>query len=209
MASGSAYRGGSYRGGSIAGRSMNSGRAASSRMEASNIRPAINDGQWHSFGNSAVSARGANSTLVARNTAFVTTRAGFVGAGPRFAPGFRSVGFRGGFGCCWGGFGWGFGVGWPFWGAYWGPYWGFAWNPWWYNPYWYGPGYYGYGPYYDYGYDDYGYDWSDDPPAYRAPEPSSDQGNYATTPQLMTDWSSNPPPYRPVEIAENTAPQTN
>jgi hypothetical protein len=113
---------------------------------SSNIRPAVADGQWHSFGNSSASVR--------------TVSAGFVGG---IRPGF-GVGFRGGFGgfgCCgfgrwgWGGWGFGFGIGWPFWG----PYWAFGWDPWWYNPYWYGPGYDGYA--------DYSYDWSDNPPPYR------------------------------------------
>jgi hypothetical protein len=121
---------------------------------SSGIRPAIADGQWHSFGNSSASVR--------------TAGAGFVGGGRGFG-----VGFRGGlgYGCCgfgrwgwgggwgWGGWGFGFGIGYPFWGGFWGPYSAF-WSPWWYNPYWYGPASY-------YNYPDYSYDWSDNPPPYQ------------------------------------------
>jgi hypothetical protein len=147
-------------GGSLAGRGFGSGV-----NHASNIRPAINDGQWHSFGSTNASARGAS---------------GFVGGNPRAIPGFGwggrawggSRGWGGGWGrgCCWGGFGFGFGG--SYWGAYWGPGWGFGWNPWWYNPYW-GYDAYWLGPPYAY-YSDYSYDWSDNPP-YRS-DPSQDKG---------------------------------
>jgi hypothetical protein len=189
-------RGGTYRGGSAeAGRSL-----GSTRSESANIRPAINDGQWHSFGNSRGSARlgagrnpgdSANSNLVAHNTVgteggwrsfgsvgSVRGEASFIGGG-----GFRGAGFgfRGGYGrgCCWGGLGFGFGIGWPYWGFGWGPAWAF-WNPWWYGPYYYGPYWYGAWPGYNYGYD-YSYDdysdmWSTNPPPYR-PDASQDKSN--------------------------------
>jgi hypothetical protein len=111
-----------------------------SNAGSANIRPAINDGQWHSFGNAGstrASASTANSSLVAHSTGF---NGGFrsFGGEPRFGIG---GGFRGG----WGGFGFGFGWGWGW--PYWGPAWAF-WDPWWYSPYWHSP--YSYGPGYDY-----------------------------------------------------------
>jgi hypothetical protein len=195
-----------YRGDSVSGRSLGSSPTQSARAQASNIRPAINDGQWHSFGNGSTSAhssqaRGsaavANSTLVAHNTI------GSIGNGWRSFggnTGFVSGGFRGirgfggygwGRGCCWGGWGWGgwgwgggwaFGIGWPFWGFYWGPAWGWGlWGPWAYGPYWYGPygyGAYWYGPYgYDTAYDDYSDVWSSNPPPYRPPDARQDNSN--------------------------------
>jgi hypothetical protein len=153
-----------------------SGRSSSAA--SSNIRPAINDGQWHSFGNGSASARtasagSANSNLVAHNTGF-SRGSGYFG-GVRGEPGFgvrggyggygfgRGYGWGGGWG---GGWGWGgLGFGWP----YWGPAWAFGWSPW-YNPYWYGwPGY---------GYSNY---WYDAPP-YRSDvsnDPSYDNGDNA------------------------------
>jgi hypothetical protein len=134
-----------------AGRSSGSmaGRSSADRASADrslNIRAAVADGQWHSFGGSSASVRSAS--------------AGFVG-GVRPGAGLGFRGGFGGFGCCgFGRGGWGFGFGGPFWG----PYWAFAWDPWWYNPYWYGTG--AYYSYQGYG-SDYGYDWSDDPPPYR------------------------------------------
>jgi hypothetical protein len=116
---------------------------------SSNIRPAIADGQWHSFGNRDVVRTAATS--------------GFVG-GARTANFGRSGNFRGG----WGGYGWGGRGGWGWGGLGFGfgwPYWGFGWDPWLYSPYWYGPWAYSYYP--DYGLDYYGYNWSDDPPPYR------------------------------------------
>ena len=161
-----------------AGRGIGSSRSMSSESHShagsSNIRPAINDGQWHSFGNAgnstrAASARPANS-LVARSTGFSGGRRSF-GGEPRFGVG---GGFRGGWGggwrggCCWGGgfgfgFGWGYGWGWP----YWGPAWAFGWDPFWYPPYWYSP--YGYGAGYGY-YSDSSYnsDASYNTPPYRS-----------------------------------------
>ncbi|MGA3105310.1 MAG: hypothetical protein ABSD53_12585 [Terriglobales bacterium] len=176
--------------GGMSGRSgaVGSGRSSGAEADrAANIRPAIHDGQWHSFGNSGSSAHGAsgaNSNLMARSVAgreggfqsFGGSR-GFEG-GSRFQPGF---GFRGGWGggygwggrgwgCCggwgWGGFGFGFGFGGPYWGAYWGPAWGLGWSPWWYDPYWYGQA--AYGPY-----------------------------AYGGGPGYMDNWDDNPPPYRP------------
>jgi hypothetical protein len=144
---------GSYRGaGAGAGRNSFDSHSA-------NIRPAINDGQWHSFGSAS----------------------GVAGGTFRGTPGFgRGYGWGGGYGwgrgwgCCgsWGWGGWGFGFGWPYWG------WGLAWNPWWYNPYWYAPWPASY--YYPY----YGYDWSDNPPPYRPDSASDDDSNasYPGTP---------------------------
>ena len=142
-------------GGPHAGRGFGSGV-----NHASNIHPAINDGQWHSFGSTNASARFGS---------------GFVGGTSRTIPGFgwggRGWGGGRGRGCCWGG--WGFGFGGPYWGAYWGPAWGFGWNPWWYSPYW-GYDAYWLGTPYAY-YPDYSYDWSDNPP-YRS-DPSPDNGS--------------------------------
>ncbi|MGB8012727.1 MAG: hypothetical protein WCF68_14020 [Terriglobales bacterium] len=178
---GRSYGGGSYTrgGGSQAGRSL-----GSSRTESSNLRPAINDGQWHSFGNGSSahssehisansSANGSARSSEVRNSGSVahsslSAHNGGVADGSwhsfgatRGAPGFVGrtygwghEGWRGGWG--WGG--WGFGIGWPYWGFYWGPAWAFAWDPWWYGPYWYAPLAY---PYY---YPDYGYDSYDNPP---------------------------------------------
>jgi len=164
---------------------MEAGRNfSSSGSRSSNVRPAINDGQWHSFGNAASSGRNsgalAHSSLSARNAgisdggwhSFGPTRGAFGGAGFGFrggawrggGPGF---GWRGG--CCWDGWGWGFGFGWPFWSAYWGPGWAFGWDPWWYSPYWYAPLAYSYYP-------DYSLNWEDNPPPYR-PDLSSDYGS--------------------------------
>ena len=172
------------------GSAMESGRNLSaSAGRSSNFRPAINDGQWHSFGNSAHSSAGHNSAafsnLVARSAGntngnwhgFGSSREGslrgvsnFNGGGFRPTGGF---GFRGG--CCWrpgfgGGFGFGLGfgsrgfrVGYPFWAFGWDPWW---YNPYWYGPYWYAPTVYGYYPGYD-GYLDYNEDWSNNPPPYR------------------------------------------
>jgi hypothetical protein len=169
---------------------LGAGRSpGSSGDRSSNIRPAINDGQWHSFGNAGSSARSnagrnsgssANSSLSARNAGSVeggwhsfgpSRGAPSFGGGPlRGAPGFGrgGDGWRGGWrgndwdrGWGWGG--WGFGVGWPFWGFYWGPAWAFGWDPWWYGSYGYGP----WPAYSYYHYPDYSYDWSDNPPPYR------------------------------------------
>jgi hypothetical protein len=142
------------------------------------VRPAIADGQWHSFGNTSAS------------TAFAG-RSNFVGIG-RYPGGWGGGGIRGGwpvYGCCAGGWGWGFGFGYP--------YWALAWDPWWFSPYWYGPygyGPYWYGPYSSFGYDPgYSYDWNDNPPPYRSapgdsqssqqssPNPASDSDNSAAT----------------------------
>jgi hypothetical protein len=191
---GGSYRqGGSFRGGSEAApRGMGSrshggpeaGRGFGiSGNRASNFRPAINDGQWHSFGNSGSSARLsegrnsgslANSRLSARNTgrsegawrSFGPSRvsSGFVDRASVATPGFswRGNGWRGGwprFGrCCGWGWGWGFGFGWPWWGGSWG-----LWNPWWYDPFWYAP-WPAYSYYPDYSWDYDGYDPSYDPP---------------------------------------------
>jgi hypothetical protein len=192
---------GGYRGGSEAGRSAEN--------HSSSFRPAINDGQWHSFGNSSSSARlseGRNSgrspgsNLMARNVgssdgawhSFGSVggsglRGGFVGGPSRVAPGF---GWHGGYGYGWGR-GWGccgWGFGWPYWGFYWGPSWA-LWNPWWYSPYWYGPW-----PGYAY-YPDYSYDWLDNPPPYRPTDPSADndaKGSYLSAPSLTYDNQFDP-----------------
>jgi hypothetical protein len=120
----------------------------------SNVRPAINDGQWHSFGSSGNRLSGASPRVAAS----------LVGRASGIAPGFawRGNGWRGGwpaFG--WGrgwGWGWGFGFGWPWWGGSWG-----LWNPWWYDPFWYAPSpAYSYYP--DYSWEDDSYDTSSDPP---------------------------------------------
>ena len=207
----------SYRGGAEAGR----GGALSARGQSSNIRPAINDGQWHSFGGSSRS-----SNLVARSTgttegfrSFGSSRgeAGFVGGGFRGA----GFGFRGGFGgfgfgrgCCWGG--WGFGIGFPYWGFGWGPAWAF-WNPWWYGPYWYGPYYGGWSGYYgsDYGYDDYSDVWSSNPPPYRqddSQDNSASQRNsqiYPARPDSDDDGLNMNPGSDSVDSSQNGAPPRN
>src|ERR1017187_6014592 len=149
---GSRYGGGSRsNGGSGAGRSfgINGNRA-------SNVRAAINDGQWHSFGNSG-------SRLSGTSTRVST---GFIGRGSVATPSFigRANGSRGGgpgygWGGGWGWGGWGFGLGWPYWGG-----WDLGWNPWWYDPFWYAPR-----PAYSY-YPDYSWDYDNDPsydPPYR------------------------------------------
>jgi len=209
------YGGGSYGGersysrggGSESGRNPGSSAARSSARDSSNIRPAINDGQWHSFGNSINSARSSegrnsagseNSRFVAHSTgisdsgwrSFGPTRgaSGLVGRSSRGTPGFgwRGNGWRGDWhrdwdrGWGWGG--WGFAFGWPYWGGYWSPYWAFGWDPWWYGPYWYAPGpVYNYYPEYGY-YSDYNYDWSDNPPPYRPDSsPNSSDGAPASS----------------------------
>ncbi len=153
-------------GSSAAGRSL-----GSEGSRASNIRPAIADGQWHSFGNAGGMARSVGTP-------------GF--GGVRGANLGWTGGFRGGWGGGrWGGGGWGFGV-WP----YWGPYWAFGWNPWLYNPYWYSPYWYGPSSYYDYS--DYSYDWSDDPPPYRPDSYNSQDAPDANlSPNYHLDSSSN------------------
>jgi hypothetical protein len=161
---------------------------------ASNLPAAVNDGQWHSFGNSARASAGTvgaahvstplTSNLVARNASLAggghslatpRTSAAFVNGSAGFHSfRFRGAGFRGGWGfrggCCWGG-GWAFGIGWPYWGFYWGPGWGYAWDPWWYGPY----GYNAWPGYSYYSYPDYGDDWSDNPPPYQ-PDVYQDNG---------------------------------
>jgi hypothetical protein len=178
-------RGGSESAGGSRGAAAQAGRGSTgSRSQASNIRPAINDGQWHSFGSPATSST--RTVASAGWNSFGSNRAtaGFAGGGFRGGfGGYSGFGFRGGYG--WGGgWGWGglgFGFGWPYWGFGWGPAWGYAWNPWWYGPYSYGP--YGYGgwPGYNYGYnsvyDDYSDVWSTNPPPYRAPDASQDNSN--------------------------------
>jgi hypothetical protein len=164
------YGGGSYsRGGSGSAAGRNPGSSgmrssirgssiSSANLRSANLRPAINDGQWHSFGNGASSARFGPTF----NRGGSGWRGGWGGYG------WRSYGWRGGWG--WGGgFGWGlgFGFGWPYWGAYWGP---FAWDPWWYYPYGYDPYWYSPWPAYNY-YPDDSYNWSTNPPPYR---PSDD-----------------------------------
>ena len=100
------YGGGSYgrSGASAAGRSSGasamrssagsrSSSLSSSSARSSNIRPAINDGQWHSFGNAASSGRSANSTLVARNVE--PSAAGFRSFGSTSGAHSRRIQFRG------------------------------------------------------------------------------------------------------------------
>jgi hypothetical protein len=182
------YSGGSYgRGGSSgASRGLGSSAMRSSARNSfdrgtENIRPAVNDGQWHSFGN----AGSANSTLMARNSgisnaggrAFASTS-----GGARLAPSFNRAGFGwrggwgGGWGCCRAGFGWGwgfwgFGFGWPYWGPY-------AWAPWYYpyyDPYWYSPW-----PAYN-AYPDDSYNWSNDPPPYRPSDDNTQPAHYTNS----------------------------
>ncbi len=222
---GGEYHGGGFRGSrsdggfgasrGMIGRSGGSeaGRNFGDRDHSSNFRPAINDGQWHSFGNSGSSARLsegrnsgglANSSLSARNAgisdgawhSFGSSRgaSGFVAGVSHAAPGFGrgGDGWRGAWpGYGWGG-GWGWGRGWGWgWGG-WGfgfgwPYWGGYWGPGWafgWDPWWYAP--YGYAsPYYIY--PDYSYDWSDDPPPYR-PDTSL---NYDSPESQVSTTSSN------------------
>jgi hypothetical protein len=167
--------------------------AAGSR--SSNIHPAVNDGQWHSFGNAGNSARSgqaqnvrgsANGTLSAHNDGFadgnwhsfssssgVTSRSGFAGGVSHGYGWSGGNGWHGGYG--WGGYGWrgyGYGGGCCWGGWAWGfglggPYWGPYWGFAW-SPYWYSPYWYNpywYGTAYDPAY--YSYDWSDNPPPYR------------------------------------------
>jgi hypothetical protein len=168
--------------------------AGSSGDRSSNVPAAINDGQWHSFGNVASSARSsaghnsgglANSSLSARNSG--TSDGAWHSFGPsrgasqrggrgasdfsrpfRATPGFGrgGDGWRGG----WRGHDWDRGWGWGGWGFGVGwPYWGFYWGPAWtfgWDPWWYGPYWYRPWPAYSY-YPDYSYDWSDNPPPYR------------------------------------------
>jgi hypothetical protein len=215
---GSYHQGGGFRGGPGAGPGGSGSRAygrseagRSFRSEgnrASNVRPAIKDGQWHSFGNSGSSARVsegrnsgslANSSLSARNTgssegawrSFGPSRvsSGFAGRTSVATPGFswRGNGWRGGWrgygwGRGWGWGGWGFGFGWPYWGGY----WGLGWDPWWYDPFWYAPRP-AYSYYRDYSWDYYRDDPYDDPPYnpdsynYGAP------GNHSSTPNSKRD----------------------
>ena len=188
---GSYHQGGGLRGGPGAGPNGAGSRSEAGRSfrsegnRASNVRPAINDGQWHSFGNSGSSARLsagrnsgslANSSLSARNAgssegawrSFGPSRvaSGFVGRTPGTAPafGWHGNGWRGGWpgfgwGRGWGWGGWGFGFGWPYWGGY----WGLGWDPWWYDPFWYAPR-----PAYSY-YPDYSWDYDSYDPSYDPP----------------------------------------
>jgi len=185
----SGYHGGGFRGSrsgggfgpsrGMTGRSGESEAGRSFRSEgnrSSNVRPAIADGQWHSFGNSGSSVRSgegrnsggrANSSLSARNVGASdgawhsfgasSGASDFVGGTARAVPGFgfRGAGWRGG----WRGYGWGGGWdwGWGVWGFGFGwPYWGVGWNPWWYDLYRYAPS--------AYAYPDYSDDWGDNPP---------------------------------------------
>lgn len=212
------YGGGNYGrgGGSQAGRSSGSSSIRSSERSSfdrgtENIRPAINDGQWHSFGNasSARSTEGrntagsGNSTLIARNTArnagisdagrtfgstnggAVRGESGFVG-GTRGAPAFNRGGFgwRGGWGGGWGCCRAGFGWGWGFWGFGFGwPYWGAYWGPYAWAP-WYYPYYdpYWYSPWPAYNaYPDDSYNWSNDPPPYRPSDDNSQPAQYTNS----------------------------
>src|ERR1700678_1634780 len=102
---------------------------------AAKIRPAVHDGQWHSFagsGGSGRSGEGRGSGTVARNTA--GSEAGFRSFGStngafRGGPGFAGRGYYGwGGGVWWGGgfgwgrgWGWGFGIGWACCGVCWDP----------------------------------------------------------------------------------------
>ncbi len=207
---GSYERGGDFRGGSAAGRegggrgsyggSEAGGNSGSSESHSSNLRPAIADGQWHSFGNSGSSARSsagssarssagssarssegrnsggaANSSLSARNTGIAD------GAWHSFGSSRGAAGFVGGasrampgfgrFGYGWGG-GWGWGRGWGWGGWGWGG-WGFGFG--W--PYW--------GGYWGLGWNPWWYD-----PYWYAP-------SVYAYPDYSYDWSDNPPPYAP------------
>jgi hypothetical protein len=206
---GGASRGGYSRGGSEAGRG-----SSSEASRSSNIRPAINDGQWHSFGNgasashttsaaSANSGRGStaagNSNLMARNAgtsdgawhSFGGSRseAGLVGGTTRGGSEFnRGYGYGGyGYRGGWGGYGWG-GYGWRGgWGCCgWG--WGglgFGWGFWGFGFGWPYWGW-GWGPAWG-AWGPYGYN-----PYWYAPLAY----NYGY-PDYSLDWSNNPPPYRP------------
>ena len=182
----------SYRG-SETGRGSGLSGNHSSNVRASNVRAAINDGQWHSFGSSGNSAR---TSLSARNIggeaggwhSFGGT--GFAGVGFHGYPGY---GWRGG--CCgfgWGGFGFGYGLG----------VWDSAWDGLigagvrgttltgmtllliWYPPLAY--------PDYD------NYSWDDSAPPYR-PDLSNDndQNRDSATSSLNASPSDVVPPYRP------------
>jgi hypothetical protein len=198
------YGGGSYsRGGVEAGRSPGSSRTES------NLRPAIRDGQWHSFGNSAGSERGsrssagtstrssearnsgglANSSLSARNTAISDGAWHSFGRSSvglsRGETGFVGGASRAAHGFGWGGNGWrgGWGRGYG-WGGLWGG--GFGWPFW--GGYW-GPGWgFGWDPWW------YGPYWYAPSPAYYSYYPG--YGPYSF------DWSDNPPPYRPEAAAD-------
>jgi hypothetical protein len=200
--------------------SLSGDRSSSER--SSNIRAAINDGQWHSFGNAGSSARSSvgrnsggsahNSNLSARNSGSADGRWHSFGSSSgasqrgrvtsdfgvplRGAPGFGRGGD--GWGGGWRGYGWGRGWGWGGWGFGVGwPYWGFYWGPAWafgWNPWWYGPYWYGAWPAYSY-YPDYSYDWSDNPPPYRpdsSPNSSHDRDPSASVTPPNSDHSTNP-----------------
>ena len=214
---GSGYHGGGFRGSrsgggfgpsrGMMGRSGESEAGRSFRSEgnrSSNVRPAIADGQWHSFGNSGSSARlgeGRNSAgltnsgLSARNAgspdggwhSFGSSRgaaSGFSRGGDGWRGGRGGDGWRGGWhgdhwrgGWGWDhgwGWGWGVGFGWPYCCGYWAPGWTFGADPWLYDPYGYA--------YPDY----YGYDWSDNPPPYR-PDTSD---NYDSPGDYLSPTSS-------------------
>lgn len=166
---------------------------------SSNLPAAVNDGQWHSFGNGGSPTRSstgssprfsegrnsgvaANSSLSSRN-AGISDGAwhsfGWTSTGPtRGTSGFtggasRPVPSFGRIGNGWRG-GWGRGYGWGSgWG--WGGGWGFGW------PYW------GFG--WGFGWDPWFYD-----PFWYVPSPA-----YYYYPDYGPDydWSDNPPPYRP------------
>jgi hypothetical protein len=225
---GSSDRSGGFRGGmegrssrGMTGRSgSEAGRNDSSEgSRSSNIRPAMNDGQWHSFGSSGTSARSgvgrtsvghtavgtANTHLSARNEGFADGNwhsfsssrgaSGFSGGSREPGFGWRGNGWRGG----WGGFGWGgFGRwGWGGWGFGFGwPYWGGFWGPYWgfaWNPWWYGSYWYGPWPAYS-DYPDYSYDWSDGPPPYRPDSNKSSDPNANLSPNFNLDSGLNSSP---------------
>jgi hypothetical protein len=196
------FEGGASRGGYSRGGGAEAGRGLSSdASRSSNIRPAINDGQWHSFGSGATaghsasatstgagrsSTGGTNSNLMARNAgvsdsawhSFGGSRSesGLVGSrgGSEFDRGF-GFGGRGGYGG-WGGYGWR--GGWGGWG--WG---GFGW----------GWGFWGFGfgwPYWGWG---WGLAWN--PYLYNPYWYAPLAYNY-DYPDYSLDWSSDPPPYR-------------
>src|SRR5579859_3933982 len=162
---GGIHGGGSYGGARSFGRgaySRGNGIAAnrdsgSLQNHSSNFRPAINDGQWHSFGNSGSARLGEGRTSGGlTNSTHPVLRAGISdgnwhGFGSSRVASSSTFGWRGGdWDWGWGGWGWGLGVGWPYWGAY--------WDPWWYTPYWYSPWPAYYYPGYDF--------WADNPPPY-------------------------------------------
>jgi hypothetical protein len=202
------YEGGS-RGGYSRGGGTEAGRSLSSEgSRSSNLRPAINDGQWHSFGNAGAghasaatsasgthaSTSGANSNLMAHNAgttggawhSFAGSRseAGFVGGSrggvSEFNHGY-GYGWHGGYGGYYGWHGgWGCcGWGWGGLGFGWG-FWGFGfgWPYWGWGGFW-GPAWAAWNPYW---YNPYWYP----PLAY----------SYGY-PDYSLDWSNNPPPYRP------------